>query len=237
MMKKTDSTDPMRNYWDENIAHWADTSYEREKSGRGPIAALMAKLRSSVNARALVAGELLAPHIEGKTLLDLGCGDGGFALAMLRAGAAHVIGWDISPQAVEIAQRQADVEGFGPRAEFRAVRVEEGDFPETDFTSGLGLLDWMGPGEIRALLLRLAGRKLLFSYSEQDGTFAEIVHRIWLCKRLQYFGGGVRAYHHPRATIFQWFQEAGFDDMQLVARPEARFGRLIHNLPAPPETD
>jgi SAM-dependent methyltransferase len=221
----------MRDYWGSEIGHWARTSYERSHVS-GLVSKFMAHLRSSVEARAITAGKILAPHVKGKTLLDLGCGHGGFALSMLEAGATRVIGWDIAPQAIELANEQVKKLGVGDRAEFKVALVEDANFPETDFVTGLGLLDWMPPHEIKTMLGRLSGRKAMFSYSELDGSFDEIVHRIWLCKRLEWFGGGVRAYHHPRELILRWFRDAGFGRMTIVAKPEARFGRLIHNLDA-----
>lgn len=229
-MTPTKREERMRGYWDREIDHWARTSYEKEAVS-GLVPRFMAHLRSSVNARAQVASGLLRPHIQGKTLLDLGCGDGSFAIGLLQAGAARVTGWDIAPAAIEIANNRARALGLEDRADFRVAHVEDGKFPRADFTTGLGLLDWMPPREIRKMLRRLKGRTVMFSYSEQDNSFAEIVHRIWLCKRLEYFGNGVRAYHHPRPVILKWFGEAGFNDMEVVARKEARFGRLIHNLP------
>jgi len=224
-----DAGDRMRQYWDREIDHWARTSYDPAQA-RGLVPRIMARLRSSVDARGRIASQLLAPRIKGRTLLDLGCGDGRFALAMLDAGAARVEGWDIAPAAVEIARKRAAERGVADRADFHARSVDDADLPATEFTTGLGLLDWMPPEAIRRLLGRVRGRRVMFSYSEQDGTFAELVHRVWLCKRLEYFGGGVRAYHHPRAVMLEWFREAGFEKPAIVAHPDARFGRLIHNL-------
>jgi predicted RNA methylase len=218
----------MRSYWDAKITSWASSSYE--EAPRGPVQKFMANLRRSVHARAVIAIEVLKPHLAGKTVLDLGCGNGHFAAGCLEAGAARVIGMDIAPQAVELAKELAKRNNIADRTEFYVGNVTDGSFPEADFTTGFGLVDWLEPEECRAMLDALRGRKVLFSYSEADGTFDEWVHYFYLVKRLEWFGGGVRAYHHKREEILSRFRDGGFGEMQVVVRKEMRFGRLVHNL-------
>jgi hypothetical protein len=77
------------------------------------------------------------------------------------------------------------------------------------------------------------GRRIVFSYSEMDGSFDEWVHYFYLIQRLRWFGGGVRAYHHPRRTILNRLAKAEIRDVEIVTRREMRFGRLLHNLNSP----
>lgn len=46
-------------------------------------------------------------HLEGKSVLDLGCGSGILSVAAKRLGAARVVGVDIDPIAVEVARENA----------------------------------------------------------------------------------------------------------------------------------
>lgn len=53
-------------------------------------------------------GRALGLLIHGKRILDVGCGEGGFVLALARAGASHVVGLDTNPHfshAEEVARR------------------------------------------------------------------------------------------------------------------------------------
>lgn len=56
--------------------------------------------------------------IDGRTVLDLGCGMGGLALEALRRGAARATGIDVSAASIEIARRRAAHAGLAGRATF-----------------------------------------------------------------------------------------------------------------------
>ena len=50
---------------------------------------------------------------DGDKVLDLGCGSGILGIAALGLGAAHVIGVDIDPKAVDVAYENAEMNGIG----------------------------------------------------------------------------------------------------------------------------
>jgi len=54
--------------------------------------------------------------IAGKSCLDAGCGGGRFTLAMHKMGAGHVVGVDLSPEAVADGARRRDGLGISPDA-------------------------------------------------------------------------------------------------------------------------
>lgn len=216
----------MRTYWDRRIVGWDSSSYDRERP-RG----LMGRLRSSVDARMQIALRILAPHAEGKTLLDLGCGCGRFAIAVVKhLGAVSARGIDISPEAIRRAGELAREAGVADRVSFEVGTVEREAFPEADITVGLGLLDWLDDAQTEALMRALAGRRVMLSYSEQDSSLSEIVHRFYLIHWLRLFGGQVRARHHTRAMILDMMERHRLAPCEIVADPRARFGRLVHNL-------
>ena len=75
--------------------------------------------------------KVLGP-LEGKTLLDVGCGDGQNSVMLARMG-ARVTGIDVSPGAIEVARRRAEVNGVADRVRFLCSPVEEAALPDREF--------------------------------------------------------------------------------------------------------
>ncbi len=73
-----------------------------------------------------IAGELL--ELEGKTALDVGCGEGRFT-AVLAARAAHVTGIDINQDSLDLAKAKAA--GDGARVTWRNARAEDMPFDDS----------------------------------------------------------------------------------------------------------
>jgi SAM-dependent methyltransferase len=74
---------------------------------------------------------LIAP-LHGKTLLDVGCGDGLNTVILARLG-ARVTGLDISPAALELARRRAEINGVADRTNFICAPLELADLKPGSF--------------------------------------------------------------------------------------------------------
>lgn len=72
---------------------------------------------------ALARGDL-----EGKRVVDLGCGNGVLAIAAALLGASEVVGVDLDPEAVEVARRNARRIGASVTWRVSDVREVEGPF-------------------------------------------------------------------------------------------------------------
>lgn len=70
--------------------------------------------------------------LAGKTLLDIGCGDGLNAVMFAKMG-AHVTGLDISPGAIQLARRRAELNGVSERTNFICAPIETADLPPDSF--------------------------------------------------------------------------------------------------------
>jgi SAM-dependent methyltransferase len=107
----------------------------------------------------------LLPDVEGKDVIELGCGTAYFGAWFKRAGARRVVGVDITPAQLETARRM-DAE-FGLGLELLEANAEEVPLPDGSFDlvfSEYGASIWCDPGRWipeAARLLRLGG-ELMF---------------------------------------------------------------------------
>ncbi len=70
--------------------------------------------------------------LDGKAVLDVGCGEGTNAMNFAKLG-AHVTGIDISPKAIELAGRRAEVNGVATRSTFLCSPLETAELAEGSF--------------------------------------------------------------------------------------------------------
>ncbi|ESY70294.1 MULTISPECIES: methyltransferase domain-containing protein [Mesorhizobium] len=69
--------------------------------------------------------------LEGRTILDIGCGSGGVTLHLVeRHGAVHAIGFDVEQPVIEAARRRAAARGLTERASF--IQAPPGPLPFAD---------------------------------------------------------------------------------------------------------
>jgi len=118
-----------------------DAIYNENK---GPVERFIDNVwRGVVRRRLDLALERLAP-LEGKSVLDVGCGSGRFCLAYAQHGAKRVVGVDFAEGMIAIANDYAQRLGVSDRCEFRV-----GTFPDAvtdgpfDASTGMGFFDYI----------------------------------------------------------------------------------------------
>jgi 2-polyprenyl-3-methyl-5-hydroxy-6-metoxy-1,4-benzoquinol methylase len=70
--------------------------------------------------------------IDGKSILDMGCGEGELSTQLAHLG-ARVTGIDISPELIDIARRRAELDGVQDRTEFFVWDILEKSLPKEAF--------------------------------------------------------------------------------------------------------
>jgi len=74
----------------------------------------------------------LLGDLRGKTILDVGCGEGEDAMILASLG-ARVTGLDVSPGAIELAKERAALNGLSDRARFVCAPLNAANLPEQSF--------------------------------------------------------------------------------------------------------
>lgn len=107
----------------------------------------------------------------GARVLDIGCGPGTYSIALAQTGAQSVVGIDLAPGMVEIAQKRATQAGVGRRCEFVVSSMD--DYEATspfDFVIAMGIMDYI---EETARFIEsaasLTAQKAFFSFPKKKG--------------------------------------------------------------------
>jgi SAM-dependent methyltransferase len=220
LTKETD----IRSYWDKKIVEWEDSMQSDVRVS--PVERLAARFRGPVLNRADVVLELLTGRVAGKTVVELGCGSGFFALRLQRtAGPSQVTGIDFSPAAISRATEIAEREGLADTVSFQVGDVAQTTIPDADFTIGLGLLDYLDREEIHDLFERIRSPNILFTFSRSDFSARRFAHIMYLatqrCPKHFYYSEETL-----RSLIGSRFGRLTF----VADRGRMSFGGIVHNL-------
>ena len=112
--------------------------------------------------------------IEGKSVLDIGCGPGHYSVALATRGASRVVGLDFAPAMLDIARARATRAGVAARCSF-----EEGDFltysvsEPFDYGIVMGFMDYIKePEKVIDRVVELIRGKAFFSFPTDGGVLA-----------------------------------------------------------------
>ena len=196
---------PTRRYFDRHAR-----SFDRVAAGRSPAALLRRGPRRGRELAVTVVSRSGAP-----TVLDVGCGPGRVAEAVLDAGAAAYTGIDLSSHMLELARRR--VEGYP------FVELIQGDFlalplrRSFDVVLALGLFDYLEqPARAAAWLHAHCSSTLVASFTRWD----------WLKGPLRHAHYGLHrcpVYDYTPAIAKEILLGAGFSRIEFASRGRRGF--------------
>ena len=123
-------------------AHWKreadffDAQAERRGEALSPIDPRALDRYSSPSLRRRFAREFrlrTVGDLRGKSVLDVGCGEGSDTVLLALLGAARVTGVDLSPKAIALARRRAAINGVADRVALVCGPVETAELPDGGF--------------------------------------------------------------------------------------------------------
>jgi len=116
----------------------------------------------------------LPEDLEGRTLLDAGCGTGALAVEAARRG-AHVTAVDLSPTLIELARERLPAELGTGRIDFRVGDMFDESLGRFDHVVAMdSLIHYDAPDIVRVLngFGRLAGTSILFTFAPRTPALA-----------------------------------------------------------------
>jgi len=129
--------------------------------------------------------------IRGKRILELGCGDGGNSVLLALKGAS-VVGIDISPRAIQIARKRAEMHGVSDSVEFHAMPLEaylERAEEKFDIIIGFAVLHHLLPvlDSVMSTLMKLSKPETGFVFAEPV-SLSDSVRKLRLALPIKVYG-------------------------------------------------
>lgn len=113
--------------------------------------------------------------IEGKTVIDVGCGPGHYGITLAERGAAEVYGVDFAPSMIDLARQHARDAGVERVCRF-AVRDFVNDTPteqKFDYSIVMGFMDYIeDPRALIDKVMLVTRGKAFFSFPVDSGLLA-----------------------------------------------------------------
>jgi 2-polyprenyl-3-methyl-5-hydroxy-6-metoxy-1,4-benzoquinol methylase len=190
-----------RSYWNRE-ADVFERIYTHEKS---TIANLLDRVfRKDMYERYLFTLEQCEP-VEGRTFLDVGCGNGLYSLELARRGAAKVVGLDIAEKMIARCEEASRREGLEERCEFHHTDLLAWDTDRTfDVSFGIGLFDYVAdPLPVLSKMQQLTNDVSIMAFPRL-WTWRAPVRKARLAVR------GCDVYFYHRSKIEGLLREAGY---------------------------
>ncbi len=190
-----------KDYWDRQVNDF-DSIYARSKSRFDNW--IDATFRWDMYARFDYTMENAEP-IQGRTILDVGCGTGRYALEFARRGARRVVGIDIAEKMLAVCEQRARDEHLEDRCEFVHTDLTKYQ-PDEKFAVciGIGLFDYVRePLPVLIKMREIVTDRAIISLP-RFWTWRAPVRRARLALR------GCDVYFYTKERIDMLLKQAGF---------------------------
>ena len=165
-------------------------------------------LRKSIKDRFLKTMQGCSP-VEGKTILDIGCGSGRYSTSLVAAGAEYVLGIDFSRKMIELAEERAEQLNMQDRCRFIAADFMDYDFTKCfDYSIAIGFMEYVSePNQAVAKVVKLTKNKALLSFPDSRGILAwqRRFRYKWKCPLFMY----------NHRDIVDLFEKSSFKDLTI----------------------
>ncbi|MBV9216900.1 MAG: class I SAM-dependent methyltransferase [Acidobacteria bacterium] len=199
----------VRDHFHEDASRF-DAIYEQKK---GFFAGIVDNWwRGVVQKRLELNVEKLRP-LDGKKILDVGCGSGRFCIAFAREGAARVVGIDFAKGMIEIANALAKDAGVADRCEFIVGAfpddIDRGEAP-FDASTGNGFFDYVDdPVPVIAAMRELTKGKMIMSFPKAVEWRVPV-------RRVRFWLKGTPLFLYREPQVRDILAKAGVTDFEFI---------------------
>lgn len=167
--------------------------------------------RRSIPARFKLTFETCQP-IEGRSVLDIGCGPGHYLVEFAKRGADRVMGIDFSEKMLEIVSENASLVGVSDKLELISgdflTHAFEGEF---DYSLAIGFFDYIPDPLPYIEKAKGLSTKLMVMSFPKKWLLRTIIRKVRLTLK------GCPVYFYPRGKIVRLLKEAGISDYRILS--------------------
>lgn len=191
-------------FWLNNLERWDQKRYE-SRTFLNPILE-----------RQRHAAEFLGPFVQGKRVLELGCGKGRLGKILLNKGASSWTGVDIC---------QLDVSS---PLKFIKSSIQDLELRDDyDIVISLGLIDWLNDEDISKVLKISEGKSFFHTFSLDNNSLSLFFHKIFsMISYKRSFGVSPRKF---RAKVIKNFIKSD-ERVIFLNNPKMLFSTVVTNM-------
>lgn len=161
--------------------------------------------------------------VEGKTVLDIGCGSGVYSVDFARRGARRVLGVDFSASMLELARREADEYQVSNVCQFKQVDFLDLELDEPfDVSIAMGVFDYL-PDPLTFLRKTVASTrgKVIASFPGHSLVRKRL-------RRLRYrLGRKGDVYFYAESDVRRLATDAGLRDFSIIPIRSSGIGFVL----------
>lgn len=218
-----------QDFWERKILNWEQNRYQTT-SGSSLLERVAGKASDSLRFRLDCGLRMVAPHCEGKRIVELGCGSGLLAENLIQAGAASYRGIDFAAGAIERAKQRVAAAGLDDNIAFEAADVGSLGPLNADIVFSLGLLDWFTLDQIKHVYEISGPADSLHAFSEFRQTPSQWLHRLYVTVSYGYKTGAYRPRYYKVAELEPLIAAAGGKPVRVLRDRRLSFGMILTSL-------
>jgi 2-polyprenyl-3-methyl-5-hydroxy-6-metoxy-1,4-benzoquinol methylase len=127
-----------------------------------------------------VAIEHVSPYIQGKHVVEIGCGSGRASRHLIERVAAPYIGIDLSQNAIDLARAKTEEAGLSDKVTYRRSGVIDLDTTQADFVISIGFMHWLTWEEVEHVFNSTNGNNFFHTITQSEYSFRQLLRHLYI---------------------------------------------------------
>lgn len=219
-------------FWNNKILEWEDGRYLVDKGSSASVFERIANsASSSLRHRMATTKKLLAPHIVGKKILEIGCGSGLLTRSIMENKAGSYLGIDIAENAISRAISRNSEYEWSDRVRFEVGDLDAVPINSYDIIVSLGLLDWLNDDQLKKIFVIGRNAHFIHAISEKRIHPHQWLHRAYVHLAYGYKTKGYIPRYYSTSEIQDLAVNYGEKEVFFYRESKLSFCTLATSLP------